>query len=361
MVSQVCYESGSARMAGVSWQAYVDRLAPRIVPSAKDFHEVWENNFDEEFNALLQTVLKAGGRHAILAMDMEFPGFLCEHPRFSSPAEHYQALRCNVDQLWPIQFGIAVMGTNGVSRGVWTFNLRFDASIDKHAPESLEFLSGIDFPRHRMHGIDTKAFGRQLADSSLVRGIAPCWLTFSGSYDWGYLLKLVTLGCALPSSSSEFDRVLAVYCPQRRELRDFLPPRAQRLSLEKLGSKHGVKRWGTAHTAGSDALLTLDLFVLHGGLEMQAGNEFREASLEEQSNNTWNNAGDWYPSHVAHWHPNNRDGVNDIMTQTPWGSTDWIPTNDINNDWYSSTAVPVKSSSWYMSEFQPWMPWIAYA
>lgn len=126
-------------------------------------------------------------------------------------------------------------------------------------------------------------------------------------------------------------------------------------SLEMLGRQHGVKRWGSAHTAGSDALLTLDLFVLLGGLEMQPSMELRETSAEEQWNNNWNNAVEWYPSNMAHWHSGDSDRSNDIRSQTPWGSTDWIPANDINNNWYSSSTTPVKSSSWYTSEFQPWM------
>jgi hypothetical protein len=238
--------------------------APRVVPHSREIHEVWEFNFDQEFDALLAAVARAGGPKAILALDMEFPGFPCEDPRFSTVAIHYQALCRNIDQLWPIQLGVAVVGTDGIHRGVWTFNMRFDAEVDAHTEESLKFLrsAGLDFPRHRTEGVDALELGRRLGSSNLVgpHGRTPYWLTFNGSYDWGYLLKLVTLGRPLPGNLSTFDKVLSVYCPRRRELRDLLPSG----SLEVLGRRYGVKRWGSAHTAGRDALLTLVLFMLLG-------------------------------------------------------------------------------------------------
>merc|ERR1719162_2658755 len=131
----------------------------------------------------------------------------------------------------------------------------------------------MDFYRHRTEGISALAIGQRLANSRLVGALAPSWLTFSGSYDWAYLLKLVTLGRALPSQPSTFEKVLSVYCPKRLELRDLLPTG----SLEVLGSKHGVKRWGKPHTAGSDALLTLELFVLLVGLKFGAEAELGRA------------------------------------------------------------------------------------
>lgn len=349
MASLACFEPALAPRVRPSLQMCHDpALAPRIAPSSKDFHEVWEGNFDEEFSALLEAVMRAGGPQATLAMDMEFPGFLCEDPRHSSHAAHYQALRCNVDQLWPIQLGIAVLGTNGMHRGVWTFNLRFDASIDAHTKESVAFLqaAGIDFPRHRSQGINVLALGERLAKSSIIGALAPSWLTFSGSYDWAYLLKLVTLGRALPSQPSTFEKVLSVYCPKRRELRNLLPTG----SLEVLGRKHGVKRCGKAHTAGSDALLTLELFVLLGGPKLELDGELGRMQEEEPWGDvSWNNTEEWYPvsGDAAQWY----SGDSIQTASEPWGSSTWISPSMANDDWYS---MPNKSSTWYTSGFQPW-------
>jgi len=345
----------------------------RYEPS-RELHEVWMGNLNEEFNSLLAAVSRAGGPEAILALDMEFPGFPCEDPRFSSPEVHYQALRCNIDQLWPIQLGIAVASAKGVNHGVWTFNIRFDADVDAHTEESMAFLraAGIDFPRHRTEGIDALALGRRLVNSSLVgpHGCAPCWLTFSGSYDWGYLLKLVTLGRVLPKLPGTFDKVISAYCPKRRELRDLLPNG----SLEALGRKHGVKRWGCAHTAGSDALLTLELYMLLGGPELQPDltSKFGEVQEREQwgeqwAEMDWQNVEQWYPNGADQWYPGDNSGM-----QAAWENSTWTPPVQANNDWFSPSVAPArtgsyqlglvqlgmvqsKSPAWHPYGFHPWV------
>merc|ERR1719261_118178 len=100
----------------------------------------------------------------------------------------------NVDQLRPIQVGCAVASTDGVLRGVWNFNLQFDVATDLHTEASVAFLSaaGVDFPRHAVEGIEASRLGERLARSALVGQHSKCpwWVTFSGAYDFGYLLKL---------------------------------------------------------------------------------------------------------------------------------------------------------------------------
>lgn len=348
LTSQLCYDPA---------------LAPRAVPSPKTFHDVWASNLDEEFSVLMSAVAKAGGSEAILALDMEFPGFPCKDPRDSSHAAHYQALRSNIDQLWPIQLGIAVVGANGIHHGIWTFNLHFDANVDTHTEESLVFLrrAGIDFPRHRNEGIAALALGRRIASSSLVvgaHGCSPSWVTFSGSYDWGYLLKLVTLGRPLPGVATTFNKVLSVYCPKRRELRDLLPHG----SLEVLGHKYGVKRCGSAHTAGSDALLTVELFMLLGGpnLDMNEATLGEQGEQEEWVGVIWNDAEEWRVESADQWCPEahyrydlTQNGVH--MPSLPWETSTWAYQNQDHNTWFSPPASPFKLSSkspvWYPSRF----------
>lgn len=225
--------------------------------ATQEFHEVWDYNFEDELSAF---VAIASQPNTLLALDTEFPGCLLENPRSGTRWMRHQVLRQNVDELWPIQMGFAVSSSSGLLRGVWTFNLRFDAAVDPHTEESLDFLAkaGIDFPKHRSEGIDAVVFGRRLARSSLVgQHETPCWLTFAGSYDFAYLLKLLTGGQPLPGLPETFDIALSVFCRHCCDLRDFLP----KGSLEGLGRSHGVPRQGAAHTAGSDALLTLELFL----------------------------------------------------------------------------------------------------
>jgi len=154
-----------------------------------------------------------------------------------------------------------VAGVDGELRGVWNFNILFDTAVDLHTEASVAFLTdaGVDFPRHAVEGIDLAVFGMRLASSPLVGSHAstPWWVTFAGSYDLGYLLKILT-DSPLPADVGDFDATLAAFCPSRYELRDQFP----RGSLESLVKQRGIQRSGVAHTAGSDALATLELFQL---------------------------------------------------------------------------------------------------
>ena len=60
----------------------------------------------------------------------------------------------------------------------------------------------------------------------------------------------------LEQIQGDFEVLLEETCAGRHELRDRLPFG----SLSSLARSHGVIRYGQAHTAGSDALVTLDLF-----------------------------------------------------------------------------------------------------
>ena len=193
----------------------------------------------------------------MVALDTEFPGFLHKDYPFADRNARYMALRENVDFLWPIQFGLAVADEHGGFLGAWTFNLSFDLATNLYSEESIRFLhaAGVDFPRHAVEGIDPAALAWRLGGSPLV-GEGPEWVTFSGWYDWGYLLKLL-IGRPLPYDVASFDELLAALCPVRHELRDVLP----RGSLDALLGAFGLERLGPAHTAGSDALATLELYL----------------------------------------------------------------------------------------------------
>lgn len=272
-------------------------------------HEVWAWNFQTEFCRLLEAVsaaeegsavvaeANAGGESArdcclggsdcasgaVIAFDTEFPGCARDMPRYASLESQHKSLRDSVDVLQPIQLGLAV-AVNRVLRGVWNFNMRFDLATDLHTEAAVSFLSeaGIDFSKHASEGIDAVMFGHELANSPLVgrrgndggdgdgnrggcgsgsagtivsRATLPLWVTFAGLYDRGYLLKLLT-DEHLPRELCAFDALLAELCPWHCELRNYLPFG----SLQSLLEKHSVERRGVAHTAGSDALATLELF-----------------------------------------------------------------------------------------------------
>jgi len=253
-------------------------IAPAVARKAR---EVWSWNLGSEFLALL-SVLHAAGPGTIAALDTEFPGVLDQEAWRSSRDVQYKALKDSVELLRPIQLGIALARSDGSVLGAWTFNLRFDLHCDLHTEASIHFLSaaGIDFPRHAVEGIDCQVLGAMLASSPLVAcrdTASTAWLTFSGFYDLAYLLKLLLAG-PLPADLADFDKALSTFCPKLYELRDWLPYG----SLESLADEHGICRHGSAHTAGSDALLTLELFLeASNKIEQPPGSQLQSPVSDE--------------------------------------------------------------------------------
>lgn len=221
------------------------------VDGCRRAHEVWSSNFEEEFDAFSKAV---NGDGTIIAFDSEFPGFVSTQPPQAPRGVKHETICNNVDSLHPIQFGFAIGKSDGMVCGVWNFNLSFDIDLDMITSSALSFLraAGIDFPRHAREGIDRQFFGKRLRQSKLFQ--CKCLTTFSGEYDLGYFLKLITQD-RLPKGLDAFDKLLSEHCPIRCELREWLPYG----SLEALAEKYGIQRCGAAHTAGSDALVTLDL------------------------------------------------------------------------------------------------------
>lgn len=246
---------------------------------SREITEVWSWNFEAEFQQLLTTI---GSRDdVVLAMDTEFAGFLREEKQFAKPLVRYAALRQNCDHLRPIQLGISVADADGRLRGTWCFNLLFNVWTDLYSEASMNFLAaaGLDFTRHAEEGIEPGTIGRRLRASTLGGGASKHrWVTFQGAYDFGYMLRLLT-GRRLPANLSYFEELQISYFPNRYELRDELP----RGSLDSLLREFGVERHGTPHTAGSDALATLELYFQ---VTQDGPKRFRSIAYSEASTAT---------------------------------------------------------------------------
>ncbi|CAE7776461.1 CAF1-10 [Symbiodinium sp. CCMP2592] len=219
---------------------------------APSIREVWAWNLQPELHALQRTIQDVGPG-AVIAIDTEFPGAYQEDAWKKSGEVQYRAMRESVHLLKPIQLGLAVGTPCGGVKGAWTFNLHFDRSKDCHRESALRFLmeAGVNFDQHAKEGINPRSLGHSLR-TSLEQAT---WLTFAGLYDLGYLL-LLSKGRSLPEERGEFQAMLSASSAGNEDLRDWLPFG----SLSKLAREHGVPRQGLAHTAGSDALLTLQLF-----------------------------------------------------------------------------------------------------
>lgn len=111
-----------------------------------------------------------------------------------------------------------------------------------YAQDSIDFLreSGIDFGTHQNNGIDIHEFGELIISSGnvlhggtgnffvigfcyvgLVMNKDVKWISFHGSYDFGYLLKLLT--CApLPDSEAQFFELLHDFFPALYDIKYLL-------------------------------------------------------------------------------------------------------------------------------------------
>jgi len=221
-------------------------------------------------------------------------------PFKDGPDYNYQRIKCNVDLLRVIQIGLTFMDPNGRlptqdghPYNTWQFNFRFDLNFDLYAADSVQFLQGcgIDFERHNQEGIDATLFGELLMSSGIVLSDEVRWIAFQGKYDFGYFIKILTCD-QLPPTQEQFFDLLHTYFPNiydikwllhnvHHELEDKVNaqagksdqspltadasagglPRGQKdKGLEDLAKTLEIPRVGTAHQAGSDSLLTAEVF-----------------------------------------------------------------------------------------------------
>ncbi|KAI9621426.1 hypothetical protein H4Q26_015727 [Puccinia striiformis f. sp. tritici PST-130] len=200
--------------------------------------DVWADNLDSEM-ALIRDLVEF---YPYIGMDTEFPGVVAR-PIDHSNSESLYAMRmvANPKQIFHelisnLEFEMNCLCFGGVSD-------------DMYAPDSIELLqtSGLNFKRHEEQGIDPEYFGELLISSGLVLLEDVKWISFHSGYDFGYILKMVTL-VNMPVSETEFFDLLKTCC---KSLRGGLNEVAKDLNVAR-------KREGTS--SGSDSLLTADTF-----------------------------------------------------------------------------------------------------
>uniref|UniRef100_A0A2R9C3J5 poly(A)-specific ribonuclease n=1 Tax=Pan paniscus TaxID=9597 RepID=A0A2R9C3J5_PANPA len=180
--------------------------------------EVWACNLDEEMKKIRQVIRK----YHYVAMDTEFPGVVARPIRElrSNPDYQYQLLRCNVDFLKIIQLGLTFMNEQGEyppGTSTWQLNFKFNLMEDMHE-----------------EGIETQYFAELMTSGVLLcEGVK--WLSFHSSYDFGYLIKILT-NSNLPEEELDFFEILRLFFPV-----------IYAVELERIGPQH---------QAGSDSSLT---------------------------------------------------------------------------------------------------------
>ncbi|MCL7034452.1 hypothetical protein MKW94_028049 [Papaver nudicaule] len=247
--------------------------------------EVYADNAVTEFQRIREVL----PTYHVVAMDTEFPGVIFKAADYKNQtqSEYYDVMRRNVDALKPIQVGLTLADSQGnlpdfgTHTCIWQFNLSdFDVAKDLYAADSIALLrkQGIDFEKNRREGVDSRVFAALLLQSGVVQNIDVAaqlggfynynysvnWITFHGSYDFAYLVKLLIYPAPLPASLEEFMQLVNHYFGTRVYDIKHMIKSCQGLfgGLERVSQALGVKREvGDCHQAGSDSLLTMNTFV----------------------------------------------------------------------------------------------------
>ena len=87
------------------------------------------------------------------------------------------------------------------------------------------------------------------------------WITFHGGVDFGYLLKCLQ-GTSLPSDEASFFKVMDAFFCNYYDLKEIKRDISHLAlgGLSKLAKDLDIERIGTVHQAGSDSLVTCQVF-----------------------------------------------------------------------------------------------------
>ena len=222
--------------------------------------EVFEDNFLQEMKNLISLIKE----YNYIGMDTEFPGIVYSLSSLSDDF-YYKTLKLNVDSLKIIQLCITLSNEKGeypVPFRTWQFNFEFDYTKDKSSKSSMSLLmsSGINFNKMKKSGINHKKFIEQFKNSGLVLNPNIHWISFHGSYDFAYLLSNL-LGNSLPKSEKEFTQILGLFFPNHYDIRILVKNKSfLKGSLNKLANYLDIEREGQMHQAGSDSIVTIEVF-----------------------------------------------------------------------------------------------------
>ena len=229
----------------------------------KTIKEVYNDNFLEEIKVISELL----DEYNYIGMDSEFPGTVYNVKKYTNDF-YYKTLKLNVEQLKLIQLGITITNENGeypknIPYHTWQFNFEFDINHDHYNEESINLLkkSGIDFKKLKKDGIKKTKFAENIMTSGLVLNPDVHWISYHGSYDFGYLLSLLS-NEKLPEDEEEFIKILGIYFPNFYDVK-MLVKDLYYLDggLNKLINKLGVERKGIMHQAGSDSIATIESFL----------------------------------------------------------------------------------------------------
>jgi len=220
--------------------------------------------FDENFDVEMKKISSLIDKYNYISLDTEFPGFVYNGQGKSQKEIYYNAIKSNVDCLKLIQVGLTLCDKDGnypKDTATWQINFHFDLNKDVYSSESIDLLhnSGIDFKKLLNRGVQMDRFAEWLTSSGLILNDDITWISFHGAYDFAYLLKILT-NLLLPNGENEFLDLAAVYFPNFYDVRYLVKKDNFRGSLSKLAQGLDINRIGTQHQAGSDSIVTSEIF-----------------------------------------------------------------------------------------------------
>ena len=227
--------------------------------------EVYASNFKSELKKI-KSIIKEG-KYTFIGMDTEFPGIIYNLNNIDNDF-YYKTMKLNIELSKLIQLGITLTDENGefpekFSYHTWQFNFKFDLEKEKYSEESINLLknSGIDFENLKKNGIEHKTFVKALMNSSLVLNPQVKWISYQGSYDFGYLLSLL-LTEKFPKDEKNFIETLSCFFPEHYDIRMLVKDNDKFFNggLSKLIYNLGIERKGINHQAGSDAIATVEAY-----------------------------------------------------------------------------------------------------
>eukprot|EP00347_Sterkiella_histriomuscorum_P015311 403357503 len=253
--------------------------------------DVWVHNFFDEL-AILASYIESS--YNIIAFDTEFPGILIEKSTFfkgkTLQKPFYQWIKENVDSSKVIQLGISISNEDEEQPfpvSTWQFNFQFDKNQDIYNQESIELLenAGLNFSDHERNGIPHNTFAEYAFGSGLLLNSSLKWVAFNSAFDFGYLLKMFTQ-FPLPNTEEEFLQQVQLYFPVYYDVKHL---RSDGKDLNSQIRNEQIYREGVAHQAGSDSLVTLQLY--HKSMKDPI---YKKQNLQINAKNVIYRLGDFY-------------------------------------------------------------------
>ncbi|CDW83926.1 caf1 family protein [Stylonychia lemnae] len=253
--------------------------------------DVWIHNFFDELAVLANYIDQD---YNVIAFDTEFPGILVDkntHFKGKSMSKpFYQWIKENVDSSKVIQLGISISDEDGdqpTPVSTWQFNFQFDKNLDIYNQDSIKMLedAGLNFVEHESNGIPHITFAEYAICSGLLLNNSLKWVAFNSAFDFGYLLKMFT-STPLPGTEQDFLKSVQTYFPIFYDVKHL---RSDAKDLNSQLRNECIYREGAAHQAGSDSLVTLQLY--HKSMKDPV---YKQLNLPVNGKNVIYKIGDYY-------------------------------------------------------------------